>query len=78
MRTTCEFVGNKTGVQKGAMKLFFAGLNVIVFLFGSTASEAQTTSAQAQVTPAKHLIEITQSGSQQPSKAPPSTSPVPS
>ena len=67
---TCEFVSDRSGLPRAALKLLVAGRNLILFLLGSTALQAQATPAQANVVPAKHSIEIARSRSQQPSKAP--------
>ena len=70
MKMTCEFAFDRSGLPRAEMKLFFAGMNLIVLLFGSTVLQAQTTPAKDQAAPKKHSIEIAPSGSQPPSKAP--------
>jgi quercetin dioxygenase-like cupin family protein len=67
---TCEFVFDESVLQRAAMKPLFAGMSLLMLLFGSTALRAQTTHEQAHVVPKKHSIEIARSGSQQPNKAP--------
>ena len=69
MRKTCESLPKNGGRQRTGTKLITAAVNSIL-LFASAASQAQTAPAQVRVAPTARSIEITRSGSQQPSRAP--------